>query len=425
MSSTKGRRQDIYTNLFNNSSDINNVNYLRDGSAIPNSSQLLNTINDRTASVYSLNTVFILPVSKGKWEIGSKLSWLNNENTVALYRGAEKKMDSTNTNTFIVQEHIQALFFNYNRKLSKKLEFQVGVRGEYTQQMAKSEGLQHLLKQSYFSYFPSGFIKYAYNANNVFSFSYGRRFNRPNFGSLNPFRIYQNYFSYTEGNPYLKPYYSNNFEITHTYKSALYYSLSFSSRRNAIGTLNIVEDNNSNVQVARPYNFMSAEDYGLTIGESFDKFKWLSSSNEFSLYYSSSHSSSTITAPSLSGWGSNFRSSNSIFLNKNRTLVAGIDLLYQGGDLTGISRNKHYYFLDLAFRYRIPKKQLQVSINARDILNSKNIVWSETVNGIVRNYFVNNNSRRLSFSLNYSFGNNKVRKANPYSTSGSEQGRVN
>ncbi|PKP14745.1 MAG: hypothetical protein CVU07_13295, partial [Bacteroidetes bacterium HGW-Bacteroidetes-23] len=46
------------------------------------------------------------------------------------------------------------------------------------------------------------------------SFNYNKRINRPSYNNLNPFRFYSTPFNFAEGNPFLQPSFSDNFEIS-------------------------------------------------------------------------------------------------------------------------------------------------------------------------------------------------------------------
>ena len=417
---------DYYNNRFDNKNNNASVTVDSNGTDIPKSTKQFLSVNNRNAEIYSITGEFNIPLRTIKYTYGGKVSYMKTLTSVKMFTidGGNSIPDNNNTNDFKVSENIQALFFNATKKISKKVEVQAGIRTELTEQKAVSPTLKQTNTKTYFSLFPTSYVKYEADKKNVFSLSSGRRFNRPNFSLLNPYRIYDNLFSYSEGNPGLKAYYSNNFELTHTYNNFLYYTLSYSKTTNSIRYITLIDDA-TNIQVQKPYNYITSQDYALVAGFSFDKITWLMSSNEASVYYSRVSSKLAATASTLSGWGGDFRSTNSIFFNKKRTLTGGIDLTYQAGYLSGIVRNKQYCFLDLTFRYSIPKKQLQFMVAARDILNSKNIRWTEFVNGITKSSFMNSNTRRISVTVNYSFGDKKVKAGNIYSAAGEEKGRVN
>jgi hypothetical protein len=153
-------------------------------------------------------------------------------------------------------------------------------------------------------------------------------------------------------------------------------------------------------------------------------FNRLQSSDEFSLYYNESNSTSTNTQSYNSGVGAGFRSSNSIYLNKAKTFRGGIDFSYQFPYTSGLNNINSYYYLDLSAGYVLLNKKLQLSASARDIFKTKNVESSTTVNNIEIVSLANNDSRRFIFSARYSFGNSKLRRGQSHVVSGTEQSRA-
>ncbi len=90
------------------------------------------------------------------------------------------------------------------------------------------------VKRSYLDFFPSGGITYAANQNNSFQLNYSRRINRPSYQYLNPFQGRLDELTYEQGNPFLRPEYANNLQLTHTFKYRYNTTLSYSHTRDQI-----------------------------------------------------------------------------------------------------------------------------------------------------------------------------------------------
>ena len=73
-------------------------------------------------------------------------------------------------------------------------------------------------KTDYIKLFPSFYLLHTFDKSKSLGINYSRRINRPNYESLNPFRMIQNEYVYNEGNPFLKPAFTHNLELTFTYK---------------------------------------------------------------------------------------------------------------------------------------------------------------------------------------------------------------
>jgi len=425
---SSGKKIDIDADYYRNEFDIGNTvttnKYFGDGTS---TSELpLFSWSGQTAQAYTLNAAVESPIGKWKLEYGGKLSVIENRTNAYL---SEKvagvwKNDSSKSDRFKVQEIIEAFFFSFNHSFSEKLEVQGGLRSELTQTSLFSLSLHGNFKKEYFSVFPTLYIKYSPQENHTLTINYGRRYNRPQFSSLNPFRIYSNYFTYEEGNPYLNPYFSNNVELGYSYKDYFYATLFYSRTYKGIGTLTIINDSTT-IQADFPFNYLNSNQAGFSSGLTFNRVKNIQSSNEFSLYYSDTHSGLSVTKSDVAGWGADLRSVNKVFINKSKSLAAGITFTYQFPYLAGIAKDKKYYYLDCSLRYALPKKPLQFTFSVRDIFKTRNVYWTEFINNLQRNSFLNNNSRRLSFDIRYTFGETKMKRGNSHAENRAEKGRLN
>jgi hypothetical protein len=82
-------------------------------------------------------------------------------------------------------------------------------------------------KRNYTQLFPTAYVSYALNDKNQFSLNYGRRIQRPDYGDLNPFYYFLDKYTYQVGNPYLRPQFSHNIELSHSYNNILTTTLSY------------------------------------------------------------------------------------------------------------------------------------------------------------------------------------------------------
>jgi len=415
---------DWYQNKYDLQTDISKTSYFSDGQLIPNSTFMNTSYNNHDASVYSINSILDIPLKEMKISVGSKASFFKNANDVQLYNLINNtwQLDSANSNSFKYNENIQALFLNINWPY-KKFEFQAGLRGEFTQTKGFSSTLVQTNTNSYFDLFPTFYLTYQANKKNVFSFSYGRRLKRPSFAALNPFRVYREYYNYIEGNPYLKPYFSNNFEVTHTYKNFITSTLQFSKEKNAIYYLTLPEAG-SNLIKTQPSNSITTIFINYDCNILYPRLKWLESSNEFSVFYTDVNSKLAATGDHVFGWGGDLKSINTFYFNKKRNFTGELDIIYEFPGISSLSHNESRFYTDVSFRYLLNKK-IQFGLGFRDIFKSKTLKWSQTVAGILNSGSVNNGTRRIAVTARYNFGNTKLKKGSAHSQLGGDSGRVN
>jgi iron complex outermembrane receptor protein len=191
-----------------------------------------------TINIYTFKTDYTRPLAKGyKLETGIKLSYVNTNNTADYYDvvGGESNVDTTKTNAFIYRENINAAYVTMTKQYGKKWNVQAGLRAENTNYYGHQlgNGLTVInndssFSKSYINLFPTLYLTYDANEQNTFTLNYGRRIDRPAYQDLNPFLFFLDQYTYQAGNPYLQPQYTNNIELSHTYKHWLTTTLNYS-----------------------------------------------------------------------------------------------------------------------------------------------------------------------------------------------------
>lgn len=184
----------------------------------------------------------------GKWEAGWKTSRIHTNNLAEYdYRdGATWKPDLGKTNHFLYNENIHALYtsaqFNMN-----KWTVQGGLRYEMTgyeaDQLGNAIVKDSAFSRNYNSLFPSFFTSYKIDSSNTISFSAGRRIDRPAFQKLNPFLFIINKYTYQRGNPFYRPQYTWNMELSHSYKGFLLTGLGYSITRDYFSQVFPIDSN--------------------------------------------------------------------------------------------------------------------------------------------------------------------------------------
>jgi len=173
---------------------------------------------------------------------GFKTSHIRTDNTASYqnFDGNTWQEDYGKSNHFIYQENINALYSSLETKY-KRFSMQAGLRYEATNydahQLGNIQVKDSAFTRNYDGLFPSGYITYQADSSNSFTFTGGRRIDRPAFQTLNPFTFIINKYTYQNGNPYIVPQYSWNLELSHQYKELLTTTVSFSIVKNYFSQL--------------------------------------------------------------------------------------------------------------------------------------------------------------------------------------------
>ncbi len=184
--------------------------------------------------------------------------------------------DYDKTNHFLYKETINAAYLNLNKDWSR-LSLQVGVRLENTisngHQLGNVTKPDSTFRRTYTNLFPTAYMLYKLDtlSKHQISFSYGRRIDRPFYQDLNPFISPLDKFSIYVGNPYLKPTFTNTFELSHIFKNKTTTTVSYNS------TTDIIEetiDLANSIYISRPANIGKSSVLGLSITSSLKTAKW-------------------------------------------------------------------------------------------------------------------------------------------------------
>ncbi|WDF68614.1 outer membrane beta-barrel family protein [Sphingobacterium oryzagri] len=169
---------------------------------------------------------FVKHIAKGKFEAGVKYSRVKSDNNLAF----EEFVDQTwqrfpfRQNHFVYTEQIAAGYLDYSREFGKA-SIKLGLRAEHTHSNAHAMTTDTINKRNYLDLFPSVSSSYAFNENNILSLSYARKISRPNYRYLNPMPYYIDKFTYTLGNPYLRPQYTDGFTLNYTFMKMFNFTL--------------------------------------------------------------------------------------------------------------------------------------------------------------------------------------------------------
>jgi iron complex outermembrane recepter protein len=164
------------------------------------------------------------PWAKGKLGLGAKFSSVKTNNTFDFYdvESGIKFFNDSLSNKFAYKETVKAAYVNYNRQLNMKWTVQAGLRMESTisrgtLEAGKTTTGDNDVKREYTDFFPSGAISFNASQKHSFNLTYSRRIDRPGYQDLNPFENRLDELTYQKGNAFLKPQYTNSFELTHTF----------------------------------------------------------------------------------------------------------------------------------------------------------------------------------------------------------------
>ena len=339
---------------------------------------------------------------------GAKMSFTNSVSDVLYFNTITgvPELDANQSNRFKYTENNQAIYVNADKKLNEKWNFQMGLRLENTQTNGFSETMNQEIDNNYLKLFPTFYASYKKNENNTFSLNYGKRINRPRFDLLNPFRIYINSNSYSEGNPFLRPSFSDNFELGHSYKEILRTSIFVNAITNGYGVL-FTSNPETNTQIVTRDNYFKNLNYGIGQSYSASFVDWWSSENSLYLLGAKTEFIKAINATPSNSLQIDFSTNNTFLLGKMTKLQ--IDFTYTTPFKSGLYEVGYASSFDIGFKQDLFNKTMQIAFLANDIFNTSFLKdFTSVINGVKQVYEEKQSNRFVRLSVVYNFGNKKI-----------------
>lgn len=369
-----------------------------------------------------------------KIEAGYKGTFSRQKSPVSTFNKAEENTSWTEDpklyNHFMYNKDIHALYTSYSGKI-KNFGFQLGLRGEYshtsTRSLAYGEKKQDVkpFDNDYFSLFPSVFLSYRLPKENEIQVNYTRRISRPWGGQLNSFINISDSANISFGNPYLSPEYSNAFELNYI-KTWEKHTLSFSGYyRSTDDVIQRIRFLDGDVMKTTYENVASQRSAGVELVSKNNLFKILNLTTTLNFFHSKldgfSYLPPNSLEPVIGKSQSDFSWNARIMANVMLPYAISLQVTgnYNSRRLVAQGHREPNYSLDAGIRKSFFDRKLSISINARDILDSRK--WHTITSGTGFKQDSKNwrGGRQFGITLTYSFGNMRT-KGKPIKQNDSE-----
>ena len=331
----------------------------------------IQTINEMEYHIFTAKVDFIKPFGKGRvFESGLKGSWVRSDNDLQLRRSIEEEpfMPDPNSNVFIYEENVLAAYASYKGVISPKLNYQAGLRGEYSDIVGNSLTMRDINTQRYFSLFPSMFLQHKVSENYQINYNVNRRITRPNYRLLNPFVFYIDPLTTERGNPELRPQFSNNLEMNHVIKQAYQISVSYSETEDVFQQV-FVQDEANRTTTTFTTNLDKARSFNTRAIIPVDIAPWWNTSNMLQVNYNAWKSVIGDALLDVSQTSFMARTQHNIML------PAGIKLevvgMYLGPQLYGQARLASFGWVDAGVSKSVMKDKLSITLNGTDLFRTQ------------------------------------------------------
>jgi len=333
-------------------------------------------------------------------------------------------VNDTLTNIFDYTENVNALYTQYGTKFGD-FSFLLGLRLENTQLKGKIDSqlsdeeitesfgfpIDTDFDNNYLGLFPTVNLIYEIAKTENITLGYNRRINRPRGWFINPFPSRSSRTNVFQGNPNLAPAYSSAFDLGYlkrweklTLTSSVYYQYETDAfERVQQGTGEFIDG----IEIIRtiPINLGTNERIGAEAGVLYNPAKWLrlNGSINFFQFKTEGDFNGIDYGAKNNSWFGRFSSKVS--------LPAKIDwqtnAFYRGAQENSQTKTDGIFSLDVALSKEIFNENATLSLNARDLLNSRKRSSVTTTDRFIQESEFQWRQRQITLSLTYRFNQKK------------------
>ncbi|WP_271406274.1 outer membrane beta-barrel protein [Tenacibaculum soleae] len=361
-----------------------------------------------------------------KVSIGGKYAIVNTNNDLQSFlenNSNQFELDQESSSQFLVDETIFAIYSKINAT-SGKWSFSGGLRYEDSKTNGTSKFIKNgipsteIKKRPIQKLFPSASIGKKITEKLGTSLSYSYRIRRPSYGSLNSFEEYLDPFSAEQGNPNLKPAFTNNYQFNLTYDGQPFFTVGYSETDNVI--FDLIKQNNITKQIRQQaVNVKNYTNWNFRLFAPLSFIKGVEGYTGF-IVNNNSYNSATYNV-ALSKWNLFW------FMQASYKLPWGVNFEMSGNYGTGALEDQIQVNwlagLDFSFGKKFMNDKLKVNLGFNKMLNRGFNGKIDYGNGSAK---VESNGSRQNIQLRlvYSFGSKFGKKKSKRNASYEEENRI-
>lgn len=359
--------------------------------------------------IFTAKVDFTMPLKGGaKFEAGLKTSFVKTDAN-AIYDSIvynTRKRDFGRSNHFIYNENVNAAYVSFSKPLSKKFSMQLGLRMEHMHTKGNQLTTNQIITRDSVQLFPTAYFQYTANQKNSFVLNYGRRIRRPDYESLNPFVEFLDRYTFEQGNPYLKPQFSHNIELTHSFNNFLTTTLNYSQTNDIIA--DVLEQNSAkNETFVRKANVAKQRQIGLSVNAYAQYTKWWSGNVYVNVF-------NNVFEGIVNGEFASFNATTGMInVSQNFKLKKGTSFelggFYRTKAIESVFSIGGFGVINFGVSQPILKGKGTLRLGIRDLLWSQKIKGSSQYGSVDAAFTQQQESRVISLNFTYRFNKGKLK----------------
>jgi iron complex outermembrane receptor protein len=373
------------------------------------------TLTDITINTFKGDYTHIWK-NKLKAEAGFKISGVSTNNNFLATNivNGNAKMDNSQTNRFLYKEYVNAAYFNLSKNYGK-WGLQFGLRAEYSKIKGISTDIMGNSStkpdSSYLNLLPAAYVTYSPSAAHGFRLSFNQRVKRPNYSALQPFTYQTDAFNYETGNPALRVQKNSNAELSYTYDNRIVISSAYTHTTDFFNPVMYMV---GNITYRTTLNSGTMNGWNFNLNYPAKVTKWWNMLNKLNGFYNHFNRQLYQGILNEGKWSYSLSTSQRITLPSKYSIIVS-------GRYNSPLQNLIYYQqsnanVSVSIGRKILKEQGSFRIGISDIFRMQRT--NTLVNFGDLRYIQNETweSRRLSLSFAWRFGNKKIKETQERST---------
>lgn len=357
---------------FINDDDTELADYLETstGNQDPIDQKSRNTEDERNIVFQS---DYIHPLGENsKFEAGVRGAWRtvnNNFQVQELDENGEFFVLPNFDDNLEYEENVYAAYVIGATKLWDQVNVQAGLRTEYSDIRASLLKSGQDNEQNYLSLFPSASLSYEFSEMTQLQLSYSRRLSRPYFRRLLPFSSLRDRRNISQGNPNLRPEFTNSYEIgllRYLDRGSLLSSVYYRRTTGVITRITLPGENGTSLRF--PVNLAERDAFGVEFTFSYDLFDWWTVNADVNFFRSLLDGSFEGVDYSADAFTWNGRIDTKLNFGKVELQPA---FNYRGPRDTPQGRRLSSYALNVALSVELFQGRGDLIISGRDLFNTR------------------------------------------------------
>lgn len=311
-------------------------------------------------------------------------------------------------------ENIMAIYASFSKKFKNNISLLIDLRGEYTYSIPSVKSTAITDKQNYFDLFPNANLSIPLNEKQSqrIILSYGRKIGRPSFWQISPERQPISDYMFMEGNPKLKPSYTNDYSLSWVFANKYTFTLGVQQIKDAFGQIVGVDPLDADIMVARQSNLEKSTNYFLSLNIPARITNWwMLNTNLNGFNMSNTTLGVKQTQNTFQG-----NMSNVFTFCENYNLI--VEAFYTSPSIAGNVKLGSLYMVNTGLKGNFLDKRLTATVYLNNITNKRGSSVSYNQDNVMTHFEQQNMCRTISLSITYSFRAGKRMKFKTVETSG-------